>query len=87
MYRRKRWLQEQNKTKYEKTEDFPLQLTIACRGKIFRFFRFSNANFPMPTLTNAVVVLKFLQTMSTQEKEGQSVRRNENGCTVQSQRD
>jgi len=39
------------------------------------------------TLTNAVVVLKFLQTMSTKEKEGQSVRRNENGCTVQSQRD
>ena len=22
MYRRKKWLQEQNKTKYEKTEDF-----------------------------------------------------------------
>ena len=49
MYRRKRWLQEQNKTKYEKTEDFPLQLAIACRGKIFRFFslyqcKFSYAN-------------------------------------------
>ena len=36
------------------------------------------------TLTDAVVVLKFLQTMSMKEKEGQSVRRNENGCTVQS---
>ena len=70
-----------------KRKILPLQLTIVCRGKIFRFFRFSNVNFPMPTLTNAVVVLKFLQTMSTQEKEGQSVRRNENGCTVQSQRD
>ena len=56
----------------KKTEDFPLQLAIACRGKIFRFFfALAMQIFPMPTLTNAVVVLKFLQTMSTQEKEGQ----------------
>lgn len=87
MYRRKKWLQEQNKTKYEKTEDFTSTANNRLQRQNLPFFRFSNVNFPMPTLTNAVVVLKFLQTMSTKEKEGQSVRRNENGCTVQSQRD
>ena len=41
MYRRKKWLQEQNKTKYEKTEDFTSTANNRLQRQNLPFFRFS----------------------------------------------
>ena len=50
MYRRKKWLQEQNKTKYEKTEDFASAANNRLQSQLLPFFSLKQCKFSYANL-------------------------------------